>query len=345
MLSVRIGSRDIRDLGMGGHSPVTVKYGRHGSEEASWQMEPNRSHPLVVGNASVSVWCGGFRIWVGTLVEPAGDGNFSARGLWRQGERVYPMDAAGNIVTIIDTAVIASVNTRQELTWGLPFSISGTPWADFGTPSEMTLIELLDGYAAENGLNWYISAHDRGLYMEALPSTPQWVVPNAVVGRGLTPAEDEFYTHLAGRYLDGSGNYQTEIVGSAEAATVFGRRTKLVDLTDIGNTTNTRAASVLQGMLLKSGARMGWGEGLELAHGQITTPGGRAATLNQIQSLQMVRLCGTVDMSRPRLLRSNTDVVLETVTYTDQSEKITATPFGYAPRSFEDAWNEALATA
>jgi hypothetical protein len=333
MLSVRVDGQRLGAIGP--YGKVTVEYGAHGSEAASWTMAPGLIHHNLRSNAPVEIYDGGFCIWCGTLVESGTGGQYAARGLWYQATRVPPMDLDGNLTTNIDGALYGSIITRSELDWSQPVSISNVEWAS--EPStDMKLSDLFDRYAAENALRWWVTPN-REVRFGADPTTPQWLVPHAVAGRGLTPAEDEFYTHLAGRYLDATTNtYKTAIVGSAEAEGLFGRRTQLVDLSDLKGTDAARAAGVLNGMLLKSGARMGWGEGLELAHGQITTTGGTPAALNQITSLQMVRLAGTLDVSRPHLLRSYTDVVLETVRYTDGSRLISMTPFGYAARNLPD---------
>ena len=42
---------------------------------------------------------------------------------------------------------------------------------------------------------------------------------------------------------------------------------------------------------------------------------------------------GVVDTSRPNLMRTSQDIVLQTVKYTDGARTITMTPFGYAPRT------------
>ncbi len=337
MLTARIAGHPLTTLGpRARHSRITVEYGPHGSERSSWEMDTRFNHPLMRGNALVEIYDGGFCIWCGTLVEPGADGQYSARGIWHQAEGLYPMDGGDNLTTNIDVALYHSIITRGELDWSQPMSISNVEWAS--EPSEMKLSDLFDRYAAENALRWWVTPA-REIRFGADPTTPQWLVPHAVAGRGLAPAEDEFYTHLTGRYLDSATNtYKPVTVGSTEAADVFGRRKVLVDLTDLGPTDAARGSSVLQGMLLKSGARMGYGEGLEVALGQITTTGGTAAALNQITSLLMVRLAGVVDTSRPHLLRSYTDIVLETVKYTDGSRTITATPFGYAARTAGDAW-------
>lgn len=337
MLTARINGHSLSTLGpRARHGRITVEYGPHGSERASWEMDTRFSHPLVRGNALVEIYDGGFITWCGTLVEPGADGQYAARGIWHQAEGLYPMDGSDNLTTNIDVALFHSIITRGELDWSQPVSISNVEWAS--EPSEMKLSDLFDRYAAENALRWWVTPN-REIRFGADPTTPQWLIPHAVAGRGLAPAEDEFYTHLRGRYLDSATNiYKPVTVGSSEAANAFGRRTVLVDLSDLGPTDATRGSSVLQGMLLKSGARMGYGEGLELGLGQITTTGGRAAALKQITSLQMARLAGTVDTSRAYLLRGYTDIVFETVKYTDGARTITATPFGYAARTAGDAW-------
>lgn len=334
---------DGRWLGsIGAHGPITVEYGIHGSEAASWQMPATLVHPALHGNALVEIYDGGFCIWCGTLVQPGGDGNYAARGIWKQAATLYPMDYLGNLTTNIDAALYGAIIQRGELPgWTQPVSINNAEWA--ATPStDMRLTDLFDRFAAENALNWHVTP-DRAILFEVLPTTPSWSVPQAVAGRGLAPAEDEFFTHLAGRYLDSAtSTYKTTIVGSAEAEQVFNRRMELVDLSDLGPTDATRAANVLTGMLLKSGARMGWGEGLELGHGQITNGGGRAAPLNQITSLQMIRLEGVVDASRPYLLKTYVDVVLSGVKYEDGARRISLTPLGYAPRTMSDVLSVAV---
>lgn len=337
MLSAKIGGKWLASIGA--HSPITVEYGQHGSEAASWEMDPKIRHQLLRGNVDVDIYDGGVCVWVGKMVEPGSDGKYAARGLWRQAETTYALDGSGNINSVPYSAIEFAID-RDDLSWVGGFA--NFPFVAWGAPSEpMTIAELLDAQVAELGTRWFV-APDKNVYHAADPTAPAWVVPHAVAGEGLTPAEDDFFTHLLGRYLDAGSVFRSTTVGSTEAETVFGRRVQLVDLTDLGNTTQVRANAVLTGMLLKSGARMGWGQGLELGYGQITTPGGTPAALSQITSLQMVRLAGTIDTSRPYLLKGFTDIVLDTVRYTDGAKTITVTPMGYAPRSYEDILKEAL---
>lgn len=321
--------------------PVTMEYGEHGFDSASWLMPEGFRHPALRGNAPVDIYDGGFNIGRGRLIEPDAGGGYAVRGLWRQAEDTWSLNSFGDMTSWPQESVSEGI-ARGELTWA--GGATNFPLAAWGNPSEpMTVAAVLNGYTAEQSTRWALNGNGVVSH-QADATTPHWMVPHSVAGRGLTPADDEFFSHLIGRYRDSTGLYRSVTVGSANAATVFGRRTKLVDLSDLGNQANTtKATAVLQGMLLKSGARMGFAEGLELAHGQITTLGGTPAALSQITSLQTVRLAGVVDTSRPYLMRGSTDIVLKTVRYTEGSRTITLTPFGYAPRSYEDVLDEAMA--
>lgn len=322
------------------YGPATVEFGIHGLDSVSWSMDPDFRHPVLRGMSRVDVYDGGFLIGQANMQEPGSAGEYTARGYWRQTETALAMNPAGSLTTVLDDAV-AGAFARGEIVYGLKDSLSTTPWST-STQSDMTLAQLLDGWSTQAGLRWRLLTAATQIEAVADPTTPTWLVPNAVAGRGLVPAEDEFVTHLVGWYLSGSGTYAPVTVGSAEAAAAFGRRTGTVDLTSKGVISLAEATSVLTGMFLLSGARMGWGEGLELGYGQITTAGGVPATLSQIRAGQMVRLAGTIDTSRADRLPAYTDIVIGTSKYTDGSDTISLTPLGYAPRTLSDVLSVAL---
>ncbi|WP_181312459.1 hypothetical protein [Nocardioides campestrisoli] len=340
MLSVRVAGAWLSTIsGLGGYGPITVEHGLHGLDRASWSMDPDLQHPALHGNALVTIYDGGFPIGSGTLVEPGADGEYEVRGLWMQADGVPALAADGSITTTLNEAIDQAI-LRGDVWWTRGMSFSAEP---FGEPTgETTLGSLLDSFCAAMGTRWRV--FPPGVATHGVDEVaPRWRVPHAVAGRGLTPAEDEFYTHLAGRYVEAvTGQYRTEMVGSAEAAAQFGRRTRLVDLTKMGPITQALANEVLVGMLLRSGARMGWGEGLELGHGQITTLGSTPADLAQVQAGHVVRLDGVADVSRPGTFRPYTDILIERSRYTDGEQRISLTPQGYAPRSYEDILQAAI---
>lgn len=339
MLRVKVADAWLAQIGS--YGPVTVEYGLHGSEAASWEMSPTLRHSLLRGNQIVEVFDGGLCIWCGTLIEPGSDGQYAAKGLWHQAEATPALTTGGSFSTTPDAA-ITGASTRGDISWGYETSISATAWATAN--GELTLAEVLNGYAAEAGVRWVVSPN-RVVSVVVDPTTPKWHVPHAVAGRGLTPADDEFVTHLVGRFLISAGVFDIVTVGSADAAAVFGRRPVPVDLIPLGFITSTRATSILTGMFLQAGARMGWSEGLDLTYGQITSPGATAAALAQVQAGQMVRLSGTIDTSRAYRLPGSTDLVIETSRYTDGSGRIQLTPLGYAPRNLDEVLTAALVAA
>lgn len=338
MLSVRIAGQSLHTIGA--YGPVTVEFGEHGSESASWEMPPSTRHPLLRGNKRVDVYDGGIRIWVGTLVEPGSDGQYFAKGLWRQAENAPALNGSG-VMSTVPNDIINGASSRGDISWTYASSISATAWST--SNGELSLADVLSGVAAESATRWVVSP-DLTVSLVADPTTPRWHVPHAAAGRGLTPAEDEFVTHLVGNHLVSAGVFSTQTVGSAEAAGVFGRRSVPVDLVPLGFISGARANAILTGMFLRAGARMGWAEGLELGAGQITTPGGTPAGLQQVQAGHMVRLCGTADASRANILRAYTDIVIAKSRYTDGSGVITLEPQGYAPRTLGDVLDVSMVT-
>lgn len=330
MLSVKLD--DVWLSTISAYGPVTVEFAEHGSEAASWEVPPTLRHPVLRGGSRVEVYDGGARIWVGTLIEPGSDGKCAARGIWHQAASAPALDLSGAHSTIADD-VLDGAASRGDISWNAATSLSSTPFSEAN--GQLSIADILSGLASEVGMRWVVSP-DYVLSMVVDPTKPSWIVPHAVAGRGLTPAEDEFATHLVGTYLVSAGVIAAETVGSEDAAAVFGRRAVPVDLMPLGFITAARANSILTGMFLRAGARMGWAEGLELSHGQVTNPGGVAAPLAQIQAGQMVRLAGTVDTSRPYLISSSTDIVIAKSRYTDGSGRIILEPQGYAPRTLGD---------
>lgn len=315
---------------IGPYGPVTVTHSLHGFEEASWEMQQGLVHPRLRGNALVEVYNGGIRIGRGSMIEPDQAGRYVAKGEWRQAEIAPAINASGGW-TSSPQDVITQGLARGDLTWsGSGAAFSATPYGD---PLEQKIATVLDNYTAELGTRWAVDANS-GPYFWSDPSSPKWKVPHAVYGRSLTPAEDDFYTHIVGNYLTSASTYTSATVGSAAAAALWGRRTAVVDLTPAGVIGATRATSILSGIFLLSGARLGFAERLTLAYGQIASLGGTPAPLAQVMAGQKVRLAGTIDPTLPGGVRTYTDIIIAESVHTDGSNEITITPVGYAPRDF-----------
>lgn len=339
MIEVRVDGIPLRQIGA--HSPVTIETSEHGFERAAWAMRPKLRHPALRGRATVQVSDSGYPIGNATLLEPSSDGNYAALGGWHQAETASCFNTS-NAITSDIAAAIDGAQARGELTtWTrFPDFNPGVWLADTTAPQELTLAQLLDGYAAEVGRRWRVDSNF--ITVPAPPTAPQWLVPHAVAAEGLTPAEDTFYTHLFGTYMDTATTTTSTVVGNAEAAAYFGRRTRRVDLTPGGVMNLAKAQGILNGMLARAGARMGWAQGLDLAYGQITNAGGRPAPLAQIRSGQMIRLSGVIDASRVGYFPGYIDVEIATTSYTDGGNRIRITPVGYAARNLDEILTLAL---
>lgn len=323
---------------IGAFSPVTITHTwPHGFDSATWEMDRDLRHPSLRANAPVVIYDGGVPVGYGRLQEPGANGEMAVKGLWHQARDAVSLTSGGSFTTVPDSAIDGAIS-RGDVTWKRPVSISSTAWITTAN-GELTLAQLLDGYTAETAMRWMVNNFGE-IEVKVDPTVPTWHVPHAVAGRGLQPAEDEFVTHIVGHFMvsfSAAGPaYDVVTVGSADAAAAFGRRSVQVELEDLGVITSTKATDVITGMFLRAGARMGWAEGLELGRGQITTPGGVAAPLSQVQAGQMIRLAGVIDASRAYKLGQSLDVVIGTSRYTDGSDTISLSMVGQAPRNLAD---------
>ena len=265
-----------------------------GAWEASWRMDlpANFDHPALRRGARVKVIEHGAVLGQFTLNEPdRAAWSFNAAGLAREGERYYALDGSGNQSSVPDTVVDAAI--ARGLPWTKPTTISTSPVN--GTSSEGGLrkvSDLLDMWAEENATRWGINA-DGEFYSAADPTAASW---HFTPGQGqLGLADDEYASHLIGRYRDSASTYATASVGDAAAAARWGRVEVPVDLTSLGIITGTRATDILTGMLAKGRARLGWTNGLEILPGQLLSGGGTAAHLPFVRAGQRAMLHGILD--------------------------------------------------
>lgn len=331
MLTVRVAGVWLRTVGPFAGLEFTHEW-PHGSSEAKWSMPEDTTDPKLRGGSLVEIFDGGMRIWLGSLNQPGTTGEFVASGAWTEARGVYALDGSGNATNTPDTAIDQAIS-RGAVSWTRPASLSAAAW---GTPGEpMELDRLLDEAMAGLGKRWYVDA-DGAVRATTDPTTPTYHVPQGVAGNGLTLAEDAYFSHLIGRFIVSGGTFQTVTVGNADAAARWGRKEGLVDLTPMGVITAPTATTQLTNRLALSGARMGYAEGLELGHGQITTPGGVPVALTMPRAGEMVRLMGVTDETWPTGALPVTDIVIAKSTYREGSGVVQLEPMGLPPRTLTD---------
>lgn len=309
----------------------------HGNESASWAFPPGTSHKALHAGASVEIFDGGLRVWKGILQEPGLDGAMKARGLWSEGLDALAIDSVARFTTNPDYAVNDGI-ARGALTWKTTRGgVQELPSAAISTDANVILSVsgLLDAWAAKEGKRWGIDP-DGNLRHYADPTTPSWHVPHAAAGRGLTPADDDFATHLYGIYNIGGDERGLVTVGDADAQTAYGRRVeRTVDLTNLGPIPASQATTALQNTLALAATRLRFADGLDLTHGQITTPGGAPAPLSQVRAGQVVRLHGVKDPRGVNGIRNYTDVLIGKSTFRTETQTLSIAPVNAAPRGLE----------
>jgi hypothetical protein len=335
MLSVRVDGIWLRAIGP--HTDIAQTFAwPHGLEQVTWRMAPTFRAPLLErGGRVIELFDGGVRRGIARLAEPSADGEFSATGIWSQAAGMLALDSSGNATVSTNTAITQGI-AKGALTWTLPAGTTDLVYGSTSTANDaMKLLDLIDQATKNAGQRWYIDG-DGAFRLAADPTTPAYVIPQAAAGRGLTLAEDDYYSHLVGTYLATGPVYATVTVGDTYASTRWGYREARVDLTDMGIITAGTATTALNNRLALTGARLQFAESLTVGHGEITTPGGTPVSLSTPRAGEMVRLMGVADNSRPGGTLPYTDIVIGRSTYTDGAPTATLAPVNLAARNLEE---------
>lgn len=302
------------------------------SSEASWSMslDPLFEHPAVRRGKRVEIFVGPQRIWRGLLNDPTpGEGgwSFEATGLKSEAEDYMALKADGSTTSVPNTAVDQAI--ARGLPWTRPDSLSGSALKTGDDTEAVNPVgALLDDWAEGAGKRWGVNAAGQVVAV-ADPTSPTWVLHSDVVLSAV--ADDEYVTHLYGRYKSGSSpdTFATVSVGNAAQADRFGRVEEDVDLTPLGVISSGTATTMLQGMLDLCGARLSWSGGLEVAASELATRGGAGADLRFVQGGQLVRVFGVLARDGSKFY---SDFHIGEARYVDGESSIQLTPVDLAPR-------------
>lgn len=328
----------------------TTRYGEGscGNFEATWQMSlpAGYDHPDLRRGAIVQLRDGMIQVGSSLILgEPNRGGidqpwKFTAAGVGREAERdngYYCLDASGNMTSRPDVAVDRAMD--RGLPWaGRDATIPTTPLTD--TPTELNTVgACLNSAADEQGKRWGLGNDDVVRFF-ADPTNPQWyleVGPDA-----LSPGDDDYASTILLRHKTTTGGYDTVTATNAVTDQVFGHREFPADVTSLGPMTTARAQDFADGLLAKGKGRMGWVNGLEIAEGALTTPGGGLVDLSLVEAGQMVRLVGMVDQLLPYTGQTWLDVMLSEVRYESGARKVPVAPMGILDRRMATVLESAL---
>lgn len=313
-----------------------------GCQQASWEMDlPLRAtHPALTPGRRVEVWDGATRPFAGVLTEP-GRGEpwqLAAKGLGRVGSDFLCLTGTGVTSSIPDTVIDAAV--ARGLPWRRYDSLSTSPYSSSSSTADLNRVDaLLDACMAEQQKTWAVWGD--GLVTAAPdPTSPKWVLTpgSAVMGT----ADDEFATHVYGRYVTGVSPYgeptswATAVAGDDAAAARWGRREYPLDLTALGVMTAPRASLLAAGRLAQAGSRIGFISAIEASTTTLTHVGGAPANLSQVRGGDMLRIFGILDSLGNMAVMGAVDIVIGQTDYEAGAPTIKISPVGLVPRSLAD---------
>lgn len=310
-----------------------------GCWEASWTMEVPEGwhHPAIRRGAIVEVLEGPVVLWTGLLAEPDRESwEMTATGLVREAERYTAIDAMDKATRRVNVATLVA-----ELYRGLPWEV-GTlgallpSWPSHADPVQSDqgglwmLDELWDAAAEAAGWHWGVGP-DRLPYAVPEPTEPTWRMTPGSGTLGL--ADDEYASHLVGRYYESATTLATSIRGNDDAAERWGRTERAVDLTGRGTLTASKVDAILDGMLEASRPRPGFSNALEPGPYDLTTLGGVPAHLPHVRAGQRVRLHGV--QSEDLVPLPYVDFTIGEVRHEAGAESVYIEPLGLAASNLQ----------
>lgn len=323
---------------------VTWSHGEHGCLEAGFSvaLPRGRQHPLLVGRPLVELMNGPKVMWSGLMAEPDwAEGRFTAGGLYKEAEHIEALDGVLAPTSTSSTAVDQAIaRAGWQVTRG-----AGVPTTAYSTtPDARKVGGLLDPVADELGQWWHVRA-DRVVRFTSAPTTPTWHLAPGLVTRG--SADDDYASAIIVKYFNsGAGGAAAQVIRTdAEAIARFGRREYVLDATTLGSISTARANGLGDGILAKGRARLGWTSTIELSYGQVTNPGGVAASLSLIESHQMLRIPMAYDDVAFLGGRTYIDAVIGEVQLAAASRRVSISPLGSVAEKFDQVVQATLTAA
>lgn len=306
-----------------------------GCWELTWHMElpPGFHHRALRRGSRVDLRMAGTPIFTGEMAEPdRSEGLFVARGLSRLAEGYLALKADGTTTSVPNTAIDQAIATG--LPWKRPANISATAVTAGDTTEGVNYLHtLLDAHSDANGSRWGVDAH--GIVYDRRDSaitSPRWYCTPGSAYLGIS--DEDYASHLIGRYRVSTTSYATTTVGNTATANRWGYRAVPVDLTARGVLSTAAAQEHLTNLLAKVGPRPGWANGIEVARNELTSAGGVAANFGTVRGGQKVRLFGVFDENLQPI--PYIDFVIGELVHGVGADTIQLNPVGMAERSLSD---------
>ena len=121
------------------------------------------------------------------------------------------------------------------------------------------------------------------------------------------------------------------------AATKFGLKQAVIDLTNLGTISSTTAQTYVTNRLALVGGRMGWTTQVELTENNLFhAPTGLFASPRHVKAGEMLMIPGIIDARSNPTTRGAIQWIAQEVEITEgPSPTATVTPVGFVPRDFD----------
>lgn len=307
------------------YAEVKVTHRKNGGCWAlDWIMDvpPGFRHPALQRGAIVEAHVSASRIWKGRLVID-GAGEYRADGLCRDLETA----AAINLTEASIDPGEALFYAGGRKAWGGGTIVTFSPVAT-AADGLHTVAELLDLWIEESDDDyWWVDRHGT-LWTSNDPTAPKfWLTP----GMGeVGLIDEEFATSWRALYFDSAAG-ATKMVAATDSTWTGPRVERLADFTGRGAISATKAQTMVNSLLKRTGPRTGMTNPITVTADHLTNTGGGKVGLANVKAGDMLRLQGLRD---PRGQGFSTDVVIGESVWDVGAGEITLSPAGMAARDF-----------
>lgn len=232
-------------------------------------------------------------VFAGTLNEPdPSQDQISAQGAWHEGDGWPALDSGGAATAIPDVAVDQAI--LRGLRWTRPTSITSSAVDIDISQGPVTVGALLDSWSEQSSSRWGVNPL-RQLYAKVDDTTFSY--QSFPLSEGLGYALDNYASTLVGRYYNGA-TYATATQTDLVAESLHGHKEAIVDLTVRGTLTPAKANTILSNMLKLGRAIPQWTVAIQLAYGELLTPGGSPVALETVAAGSVFRAHGGFELAQ-----------------------------------------------
>ena len=308
----------------------TLADGGIGEVSFEFAMSPKAQHQLLNTGVKVEVMLGAQPVATALMSEPdRTEWAIKAQGLSAAARQVAALTPTGETTRDVGVALFTAIANGW---WPVsnPFDVGAGLIVAGDSTAPMTVGELLDAAAAQEGKRWGVDGAGR-IFLRSDPAAPTLNLASEAAVFGVT--DEGRATQLVARYQTSGGAYATRIYPPTVVGPVIHETIDLTDGEKYGALTEAQVDAILAGAFALGKAETRWTNGVTLAAEEVTRRGVPAVLPTVTAGVDMVRATGVSSgfTSAPWL-----DAVVGKTRYTAGDRSIYLEPVNKAPRSFAD---------